>query len=455
MAFLVYHLTALGPTPFNGPVILADAFLHGRLDISNGKDLYWMDWAVYKGKYYIVEPPMTAVVTLPGVILFGTALNQSLVSTVIGAINASAVHRLMRGLTDKLSSQVWLTLLFVFGTAYWWTATNGGIWYFAHTLGVLFLFLAIYETLIGKRPFTAGLLLGAAYQTRLPTILTLPFFVIMFSDQWLQKDDGRPLLKRVDLKPLLLLGAGLGIFVVLGAIYNYLRFETPLHASYYYWLTPDAPIRQDLLKEGLFDASYIPRHIPVVFRSLPIFQSKPPYVVASWGGMAMWATTPVFLYALFAGIRDKVIVRLGAILLFVTLALFGLTARGLPSSDFAGHLDPPYGLEFYPFAFLIAYGLFAGIRHQNKLVVACWSAIIPTAFVHFAVGVTGWPQFGYRFALDYYPFLFLLLVAAIGDRLKWHHKLLIVLSVMINFGGVLWTYHFEPSHYLGLQWVSW
>jgi hypothetical protein len=54
---------------------------------------------------------MTTIVELPGVILFGTGLNQTMVSTVIGAINAAVVFRLLRGLTEKLSIKIWLTLL--------------------------------------------------------------------------------------------------------------------------------------------------------------------------------------------------------------------------------------------------------------------------------------------------------------------------------------------------------
>jgi hypothetical protein len=129
LAVLVYYLTNSTPTGFNAPVRLADAFLHGRVDVANGADLPYLEWAPYKGKYYAVDPPMSALVLLPGVILYGLALNQTLVSIVIGGITASAIYRLMRGLTEKLSVQVWLTLLFVFGTIFWWAATSGANWY--------------------------------------------------------------------------------------------------------------------------------------------------------------------------------------------------------------------------------------------------------------------------------------------------------------------------------------
>ena len=56
---------------------------------------------------------------------------------------------------------------------------------------------------------------------------------------------------------------------------------------------------------------------------------------------------------------------------------------------------------------------------------------------------TGWTQFGYRYALDFYPFLLLLTLRGIGEQLKWYHKLLIVLSVLVNIWGVLFINIFE------------
>ncbi len=462
LTFLIYHLTDQGPTGFNVPVLLADALLHGRLDIANGEQLTNMDWAVNKGKFYMVEPPMTALVVLPGVLFWGIALNQTLVSVTIGSLSASAVHRLLAGLGKRLSTQVWLTVLFMFGTMYWWNATNGGVWYFAHTLAVLFLFLAVYVTLVHRNPFLAGLLLGAAFLTRIPTIMTLPFFLIMFSDQWLRPSEGRPLFKRIDLKPLLKLGVGLAIFFIPDAIYNYLLFDTPLPASYHYWYAYHRPgLSSDFFNHGLLDIRYIPRHVDVAFKALPIFQGSKPFVVIPQGGMAIWATSPAFIYALFVGMRGKRVLAIALGLLTAGLMVGLVFARGMPhfisrfASDFPTGLNFPYGIELMPFILLIALAVFVGLRNRDKLVVACWAAIIPTALTHFTVAVTGWPQFGYRFALDYYPFLFLLVVKGMGDDLKWYHKLLIVVSVAINLLGVLWWYKFAPNDALGVPWLSW
>ncbi len=454
LTFLVYYATNSDQTYFRGFVHTANAFLDGRLDVPNANELRFLDGALYEGKYYLVEPIMPALVLLPGVAVYGIAMNQTLASVVIGGVNASAIYRLMRGLTKKVSTQVWLTLLFVFGTNYWWAAADGSTVTFAHTVAVLFLFLAFYETLVGKRPFLAGLFLGAAHLSRLPTVLGLPFFIIMFSDQWLPHSSEKSLIKRIKLLPLIKLGAGLAVFVGLGMVFNFLAFENPLPSAYNYYQPDPGSAYEQLIAQGLFKISYIPNHLPAVFKGLPIFRSEAPYVLPSWAGLAIWATTPAFLYAFFAGVKNKLVIRSGLALLAGMIALmFVINPVGRPLPI---HVDfnPPLSFEYFPFALLVLLGLYVGLR--NRLVLACWAAIIPIALTHFTFGLTeGWPQFGYRFALDYYPFLFLLVFAAIGARIKWHHMSLIALGVIVNLWGVLWIYKFQADGFLGLEWVAW
>ena len=450
VAFLGYYFTHADQTYFRDFVHLANAFLHGRLDVANAEELPNLNWALYKGKYYVVEPLMPAVILMPGVAIYGVALNQTLASVFIGGLNASAVHRLMRGLTEKVSVQVWLTLLFVFGTPFWWVATDGSTSQFSHVVAVLFLFLAIYQTLVAKAPFTAGLLLGAAHLSRLTTILTLPFFIIMFADLWLPVSNERSLLKRINLRPLRKLGAGVAIFVGLGMVYNYIAYETPLPSGMnYYAADPGGRVSR-----GLFDIKYITNHLPILFKAMPVFRSEPPYVLETWLGAAFWVTTPAFLYAFFAGVKNKVVIRAWMALLAVTIAVIVLSNSSPGGFKLPFNLDLPYNLELYPFALLVLSGLFIGLR--DRLVLACWLAIIPVALVHFTFGLTeGWPQFGYRFALDYSPFLFLLTVKAFGDRIMWHHKLFILAAIAVNLWGVVWLFKFHVNNYLGFEWVIW
>lgn len=130
-------------------------------------------------------------------------------------------------------------------------------------------------------------------------------------------------------------------------------------------------------QRGLFHPSYISRHLRILFLALPVFTPRPPYLLVPWGGLAIWLTTPAFAYALRAPLR----------------------------------------LES----------------------VAAWTGIAAVGAVDFMFGNPGVSQFGYRFALDFYPLLFLLTARGMGGRVPVPAKVLIMIGVIVNVWGVLWT----------------
>ena len=376
-AFVIYFLTTNGePTQFNNFVVLAEAFLNGRLHLY--QDIYWMELAVYNGRYFVVPPPVPAILMMPVVAVAGFDTNQTIISYIFGAANVSLAFLAASCITRSRKVQIWTAVMFGFGTIHWWVASNGGVWMFSQTISVTFLFIAIILSFKKAHPLLTGLSLGASYWTRLPTILSFPFFMAMYFDEWYRSDSTQSIIRRINLKPLIYMGLGAGIFVVFNAVYNYLRFDTPFDISYY--LIPGI-FEERWYQSGIFDISYFPRHLKIIFARLPNFSGEFPYVTPSWNGLAIWITTPAFIFALRAGIR-------------------------------------------------------------SKMAIGCWLSILLIAFVDFCHGTWGFQQFGYRFAVDFYPFLFLLTVKGIGDRIRWYHIALIVIGILVNLWGVLWIYKF-------------
>ena len=99
------------------------------------------------------------------------------------------------------------------------------------------------------------------------------------------------------------------------------------------------------------------------------------------------------------------------------------------------------GLSFFITTPAFIFAFAAGVK--SRLALACWLAILPTALLIFTKSGTGWTQFGYRYALDFYPFLLLLTFKGMPDRLRWYHKLLIVLGILVNLWGVLFLNKLE------------
>ena len=383
ISFIVYFLTQ--PTvqdPFNYFIYLADAFLNARLHLLD-TPFYFEELIQKDGLSYTIYPPMPAVLLIPFVAVWGLSFSQIIASIALGSVNVSLVFLLMRRLTESLSKQIWMTLLFAFGTIYWYTTTIGSVWYFAHIVSIFFLLLALIETFGKRRVFLIGVLLGASYFSRIPTVLTLPFFIVMLSDLWLPASSESAFINRIRIKPIFLLALGVGVFVCLNFLYNYLRFGTPFDVAYSLHTVSEAKAKvSPWFDQGLLSLSYIQHHLYTFLLHPPALIDGWPYVVPSKAGLSVLLTTPLFVFAFAAGIR-------------------------------------------------------------NRLALACWLAIIPTALLIFSKSGTGWTQFGYRYALDFYLFLLLLTVKGTPDRLRWYHKLLIVLGILVNLWGVLFINRFE------------
>ena len=183
-------------TPYINHESQANSFLHGHLDLTKELSGFITEPALYNGKEFCIPPPDKApgvgsgitltpdpnckmylqhspgpaLMLLPGVAIFGLEMNQTLVSIVLAAITAPIVFLVVRKLVENEATQVWLTVLFLFGTIFWFTAANGGVWYFSHTAALLFLFAALYTTFVRRNAFLTGAFVGAAFLCRPRTV---------------------------------------------------------------------------------------------------------------------------------------------------------------------------------------------------------------------------------------------------------------------------------------------
>lgn len=166
---------------------------------------------------------------------------------------------------------------------------------------------------------------------------------------------------------------------VLYLTYNYLRFGSIFETGY--TIIPGV-LEEPWYSKGILHLSYVKDNLKVFLLSLPIFSNTFPYIKPSWGGLSILITTPAFIYILKTKIKDK----------------------------------------------------------ENIFTIV--SLVLIAVFV-FSHGQTGFTQFGYRFAVDFYPLMYLLLANYLIDKdLKWHHYLLLILSVLVNLWGIVWINKF-------------
>jgi hypothetical protein len=383
-------------TPFNHFALLARAWLEGHLDLRGGPPGYAQnnDFAHYDGRWFIVFPPFPAVLLLPCVLFGGAPENvqDGQVFLWLAGAGPAALFLVLEklrvtGVSERLErDNVILSLLFAFGTVYFFSAEQGTVWYAAHVVSVVTIGCYLLFAIGAERPFLAGLALALGVATRTPLLLAFPFFVFeafkAASREVAFTGEGtaarlRALLGALDRRAfftkLSWFALPLACVLLLFAWHNQARFDSPFEFGYRY-LTVRWQARMN--EWGLFHYHYLGKNLGVALTSLPFWTPDGPAPFRVNGhGLALWFTTPLYLWVLWP---RRVTPRYAA--LAVTVAV-----TALPT-----------------------------LFYQN----------------------TGWVQFGYRFSNDYAPLLFVLLALG-GRRFGRLFFVLALWSVAVNaFGAV-------------------
>lgn len=205
------------------------------------------------------------------------------------------------------------------------------------------------------------------------TRVTATFGVVFFLFMWWRRH-------QLSVSRLFTLAAGFAPSLLFFYAYNYARFGSVWETGYGHAIV-GSPVLEQALSYGLFSPVHIPKNLYILLLSMP--QPVPninapvlqfPYIQPSPWGMGILVTTPLFLYALRASGRDPRVVS-------AWLAVFAI---GLPLMTY-------YGI--------------------------------------------GWIQFGYRYALDFYPFLMVPTVLAMNQFWSRWVPIGIVACLLINIWG--------------------
>jgi hypothetical protein len=172
---------------------------------------------------------------------------------------------------------------------------------------------------------------------------------------------------------------GLALPLIGLGVFNYLRFGNPLETGYL-GHSYSSYFAADIEKYGFWNPHYIAKHLYILFLMPPEYIDHFPFLRPSPEGMSILITTPAVFYAIKARFSNREN-------LWAALAIVGI--------------------------------------------------LLPTLFWF----SSGWVQFGYRYSLDFFPFLFLLIISGMGSRLNKGIIALVALSIAVNLWGTLWSVH--------------
>ena len=406
-------------TPYNHYAHQADAWLHGRHHLVGGPPSYagGNDFALFEGKWFISFPPLPAILMMPLVWLSGSPENfrdgQFIVwlAGIGPAVLFLILEKLRRsGRSERTEiDNVRLSLLFAFGTVYFFTAVQGTVWFAAHVVGVGALALFVLFAIDAEKPALAGAMLGCAFLSRPTTALVGVLFALEAIRVSYMRHSGKPeralptegafterfkeVFNNLDTKVLTGLVVRFAVpLVVCLAFASWLN-----HERFRDW-SPSAFGHEHLQigwkaridRWGLVSTHFLPRNLSVMLASLPWkpAPSDPPAVLTILGaprkiphymisghGLALWFTTPFYFWLMRARRVDWV------------WAACGLAALG---------------------------PLVMNLLYQNS----------------------GWFQFGYRFSNDYSILLFAMLAMGIR-RLGVRFWTAATFAVALNLFGAL------------------
>lgn len=353
----------------------ADAFLRGQLHLAS-QPPNLNDWVLRDGRWYVSFPPFPAVLMMPFVAVFGLAFNDTAFTLAFAALNVALLYRLLRLLADLgeeaaprgPADHAWLALLFGFGTLAWSCGIRGEVWFTAETIGVTLTLAYLLAAVRARSPALAGLFWALATITRTPLVFSGLFFLLEAIHARPPSSDPAaraPAATLADLRSVLrdpahraLVLQRLALFALPAlavalptAWANYARFGSPGEFGHSHLYANR--VNADIAQHGLFSLHYLERNLHAAFTRLPTVEWNPLRLGFDGHGMSLLVTTPLFALLLWPLARPR---------LHRTLWLT-VAAVALP-----------------------------GLLYQND----------------------GWFQFGFRFSLDYTPYLFALL--ALGGR---------------------------------------
>lgn len=361
--------------------LLADAILQGRLYLMNPPSTF--DLTFSRGHWFVPIPPMPAILMLPFVAIWGvTAFNPIIFSLALAATTSVVMYLTLKQLSDLQWITIphggifWLVAFFSFGTVYGWLSITGRVYHISQTCTVLFSALSFWFALKKMPPWLVGLALAAAVMSRPNVMLLWPALAAIAIQQ--NKENGSVM---IDWKDVFLWSVKSLIPVLSGVAfllyYNYLRFGDFLDFGYVTINGSEWTLSR-VREYGMFNPQFIPFNFHWMFFGIPDIEECKFYLTRGLG-ISMFLASPALLYL----------------------------------------------LRRFKFSWWM---------------IGCWISILLSTLLLLMYHNNGSNQYSYRYWMDFVVPVMLLLAYTAGRRTSPPLKVLIAISILINYYGIISWY---------------
>jgi hypothetical protein len=262
---------------------LARAFMEGRLWVPWGS--HWELVTIDSERAWSPFPPVPALTYIP-FFAIGITPTVTVLASALGGAGVALIFLIARRMEVPMRTAAWLTLG-IAGATYGWVAASGNLWFYPEVLGTVLTLAALYVALDRRWPLVAGVLLGLAAGSRLPTGMLLPLLVYLY---W----PGRWAIAR--------LVVGVALIAIPVALYNIARFGSPFEFGYglieSFWHPGQPVTAEPYFRDGVLSLTYVPRSIAAMLLQGYEVRLDFPWLAYPVSGVGIALSAPTLLLAL-------------------------------------------------------------------------------------------------------------------------------------------------------------
>jgi len=341
--------------------VLAQSFLHGHVYL--GPSSSTLDGSYFHGFAYWPQGVFPAVLLTPFVALFSNLIQQGQLQFILNFLNFYLLYSIAYKITNNKTTSLWLSFGYLFSTVYLAVGLVAWSWWFAQVVATSCLLLLVSEFMHKRRWFVMGICVALATATRIDLFFAVffPLFSLVFSRQSMPKKAANGL---IFLSPVLFGFAGI-------AWYNFMRFGSVWEFGYAYHIPAIASAGKLLQQYGAWNLFYFPTNFYYLFLKGVDAVSVTgtnylayPFIKPNPWGMSIFLTSPVLLWCLRAKWKDQIVKASAATALFMLIFLLGYFGIGARQYGYR------YALDFQPFLFLIlCFAFRSGMSRSAKMVI--------------------------------------------------------------------------------------